>query len=619
MDSTYIKLVRLYDESVQSALSKQVRDVSSKYAGGIMDASGIPRPNHGGTPSVMACWACALVNPESRYYHDAELLAAFDLAADFMLNRQHADGTVSLGSTNFNSPPDTGFVVGGVAQMYQLLSRHGWPDIQPSAAKLKLFLERTLPAMLTGGCHTPNHRWVLTAALSLLYEIFPLPELAARAEEWLAEGLDITVDGEWTERSNGIYNAVSDIALYHTGRVLHRPELLEAVRRNLRMMVYLVHPSGEIVTDYSGRQDFGHTYRPATYFLSYRLMAAHDRDPLFAAMADYAGSFIQGTEGVNNNALLQLLLYPKETDISGLERASLPDRYVKLINGSHTAEEHLKRIESVGHHMKIQHSSMHLAFGAPIVRIRDGETSVTVMTRTPSFFSLRHGKVRLLGVKLSTSFSPGIVKFEELICEGNGYKLGVTMEKGYNGPIPKEKLLPQESFGEQAAAASGAQSMPEASGESRMPPDASHERQLSSGAAGAQGEPSPWYLLPHQHRPLTHVQTHRLTAELMPEDSGWRMRIVSDEREDVLTQLTFILGAEGELQGEGLAAAGEGRYMLQSGTARYTAGGDALEISPGAYEHFVAELRDDSHPAGCQYVHLNWVTPFDKTVAVRLR
>ncbi|MCS7459116.1 hypothetical protein N0M98_03090 [Paenibacillus doosanensis] len=576
MEPTYKRLVQLYDEVTQSTLSKQVKDASSKYAGGIMDASGIPRPNHGGTPSFMACWACALVNSDSRYYHDPELLAAFELAADFMLNRQHADGTVSLGSTNFNSPPDTGFVVGGVTQMYRLLLGHGWADSEPAAGKLRLFLERTIPAMLTGGCHTPNHRWVLTAALSLLYEIFKLPELAARAEEWLAEGLDITEDGEWTERSNGIYNAVSDIALYHTGRVLNRPELLEAVRRNLRMMVYLVHPSGEIVTDYSGRQDFGHSYDLATYFLSYRFMAAHDRDPLFAAMADSAGSRIRGPEGVNNNALMQLLLYPEETNIDGLERAPLPDRYVQVINGSHPVREHLEAAHSVGHHMQIRHSSMHPAFGAPLVRIRDRETSATVMARTPSFFSLRHGGVRLLGVKLSTSFSPGVVKFEELEAREHGYTLSVTMEKGYTGPIPRS-LLPE--------------------GRERM---------------------SPWYLLPHQHRPSTHVQTHRLTAELTPGASEWTLRVVSDEREDVLTQLTFILGPEGELAGEGLEPVGEGRYMLKHGTARYASGGHALELAPGCCEHFVTEVREDSHPAGCRYVHMNWVTPFDKTVTIRL-
>ncbi|OXM82533.1 hypothetical protein [Paenibacillus rigui] len=530
MEAVYERLVLLYDEVTESTLGKQVRTSGSKYAGGIMDDSLIPRPNHGGTPSVMACWACALVNPASKYYRDAAVLSALELAADFMLNRQHADGTISLGSTNFNSPPDTAFVVGGVTQIYKLLSSQDWPDVRPAAEKLRLFLERTIPAMLTGGCHTPNHRWVLTAALSLLYEIFGLPEL------------------------------------------------LEAVRRNLRMMVYLVHPSGEIVTDYSGRQDFGHTYSMATYFLAYRLMAALDRDPLFAAMADYAGSFIQGTEAVNNNALLQLMVYPQQTDLSGLERASLPDRYVKAINREHPMEEHLDRIDSIGHHMKIEHSSMHLAFGAPVVRIREQDTSVTLMTRTPSFFSMRHGAVRLLGVKLSSAFSPGVVKFDSLVLEDGVYKLGITMEKGYTGPIPRQ-LLPERE---------------------------------------GQASGSPWYLLAHQHRPVTHLQTHRLTAELTPGESEWSIKISSDEREDVATQLTFILGVEGTLSGEGVNQAEHSRYFLKSGKARYEAGGEAIEISSGAWEHGVPTLRNDDHPAGCRYVHVNLITPFERTFTVRL-
>lgn len=577
MDATYKQLVHINDEHTAAMLQRQVLDPTSKYVGGIIDETGIARVNHLSTPNVLAVWASALVNPDSRYYHDGTLLSAFDKAADFILNRQHADGTISLGSTNYNSPPDTAFVVGGITQVYQLLEAHDWAAVKPASAKLKLFLERTIPAMLTGGCHTPNHRWVITAALSLLYEIFQIPELIARADEWLAEGMDITHDGEWTERSNGIYNAVSDIALYHTGRVLNRPELLECVRRNLRMMVYLIHPSGEVVTDYSGRQDFGQTFDMATYFLIYRLMAAHDKDSLFAAMSDYAGTFIKRTEAVNNNALLGLLLYP-EADISGLERTPLPDRYVQVINEHHPINEHLAQIDGVGHHMKIEHSSMHLAFGAPLVRIRELDQSVTIMPQTPSFFSLRHGKVRLLGIKLSTSFSPGIVKFAHLTAEEGVYKLGIVLEKGYNGPIPRQFL-------------------PESAERSTL---------------------SPWYLLPHQHRPMTHLQTLELQAEITQGDGEWTIRILSDEREDVFTQLSFIFGDEGTVSGSDLVEAEAGKYFLKNGSMKYAVDEDAIEISTGAYEHLLPALREDQHPTGCKYVHVNLVTPFDRTFTVRL-
>ena len=53
------------------------------------------------------------------------------------------------------------------------------------------------------------------------------------------------LDGEWTERSNGIYNVVSDVMLIHAARLLKRPELLVPVRANLKMMTYLVHPDGK--------------------------------------------------------------------------------------------------------------------------------------------------------------------------------------------------------------------------------------------------------------------------------------------------------------------------------------------------------------------------------------
>lgn len=578
MDFIYKQLVERNDDLAAAAQGKQVLDPASKYYGGVIDETGIARANHHSTPVYIAAWSAALVNPDSKYYHSESLAASLDLAAAFMLNRQHADGTISLGSTNYNSPPDTGFVVGGVTQIYQLLAGHDWAVVKSIAAKLKLFLERTIPAMLTGGCHTPNHRWVITAALAQLYDIFKKPELLARADEWLAEGLDITADGEWTERSNGIYNAVSNIALYHTARVWNRPELLESVRRNLRMMVYLVHPSGEVVTDYSGRQDFGQTYDMATYYTIYRLMAAHDQDPVFAAMCDYAGTFIKHPDGVNNNALLHVLLYPEVGEaIRDLERAELPDHYACILNQHHPMNEHLSLIEAVGHHLKIQHSSMHLTFGAPVVRIREMDKSVTIMPQTPSFFSLRHGKARLLGIKLSTSFSPGIVKFDHLNVEDGIYRLGVTMEKGYNGPIPQQHL-----------------------------------------PLSAKGSVSPWYLLPHQIRPMTHLQTHELQVEIKQEASDWTIRIHSDEREDVFAQLTFILGNEGVVDGGDLQDAGEGKYFLKNGAMTYSVDEDRIEISPGAFEHLQPILREDQHPAGCQYVHVNLVTPFDRTFTVRL-
>ena len=66
----------------------------------------------------------------------------------------------------------------------------------------------------------------------------------------------------------------------------------------------------------------------------------------------------------------------------------------------------MNQMGNVGHHGHISYSRMHTDFGAPVARIRDGETSVTLMTEVPPFFALRHGKVRLLAVQLASYFNP---------------------------------------------------------------------------------------------------------------------------------------------------------------------------------------------------------------------
>ena len=52
-----------------------------------------------------------------------------------------------------------------------------------------------MPGMLKGGFHTPNHRWVLSAALSLSLELFPDMDGLEVVEQYLAETIDINADG----------------------------------------------------------------------------------------------------------------------------------------------------------------------------------------------------------------------------------------------------------------------------------------------------------------------------------------------------------------------------------------------------------------------------------------
>ncbi|WP_433619663.1 hypothetical protein [Paenibacillus cellulositrophicus] len=578
----YEQLVGINDRCVEESLSRQVLDEGSRYHGGVTDpVNGIAWASHGGTPMVMALWAAALINPDSRYYHNEELLSRLEYGAEFLLRFQHADGSISPGWTNMHSPPDTAFVAGGLAQVHELLEAHleGWEQLEKAAGLIRLFLTRTAPVLLTGGCHTPNHRWVLTAALGFLYRLTGKEELKDRAEAWLAEGMDCTEDGEWTERSNGIYNGVSDIVLYYAAEQLNRPELLEPVRRNLRMMAYLIHPDGEVVTDYSGRQDYGVRHDLSGYFLISRLMEHMDRDPLFAALADAAGQAIVHPGWLPNNAMIGYLRYPQLRE-RRVQPSPLPDRYRVMINRHFDRGQYLRQLESAGHYGRIYHSRLHTDFGAPVGRQRDGQTSLTVMAETDSFLSLRHGAVRLLGVRLASSFEPGYVKMNTLEELPDGYRLAGDEAKGYYGPLPRT-ALPQTAAG---------------------------------------GGTSPWYLLPHHLREMTHEQHHRAEADLTADEEGFRLRVQCREPEGMMTQISFVFGGETAFAGEGLFPADESGGVLfwKQGGVRCSAGTDWIEMEGGQHGHWAKALNNTGFPAGCRTLVVNLMTPYDWTFTLRL-
>lgn len=620
-EAVYGKLVHMNDEQVGIVLRQQVNDPGDRNDGGVvLGLYGVSTASHVGTASCMAAMAAALAAPQSGYYRSAELLSALDRTADFMLRRQHGDGTISLGGTNFNSPPDTGFVINGMAQIYWLLQgvaegagtagaagaggesgqagttgvvrefgeagKAGISGVAGTAAKVKLFLERTIPAMLTGGCHTPNHRWVLVAALSALYRIFGLESLVRRADEWLAEGLDGTNDGEWTERSNGIYNTVSNIMLIYAADRLNRPELLDSVRRNLNMMAYMIYEDGEVITDYSGRQDLGARHDLSEYFLCYRLMADRDRNPLFASMYDLSAKTMNRLGPVNNHALLGWLLFPCGA-IDEIARAPLPDRFRRVFNSDYPIRENLARMEDAGHHGKISHSSMHTAFGSPVMRWREGELGATAMTRASSFFSLRYGDVRLAGISLFTLFSPGVADMEEFAETASGCRMGKTMEKGYYGPLAKEHL-----------------------------------------PASASEAVSPWYLLPHHLRPFTHAQKHTLETEIVRDGTDWLVRIRSDERQDAITQAVLYFRKDAALSVEdgenggsgangGLEQADGGVLLWKSGKLVCRSGDYGLELTGGKRDHLMALSAGVQTAGNVQAVVVNLLTPFDHTIRIR--
>lgn len=175
---------------------------------------------------------------------------------DHLEQRQGPTGLFSS-SSNIASPPDSAFSITDALLTLELL--HG-PVASTAATadlanRLRAIVVTALPALRTGGVHTPNHRWELAAVLAGAGRLLAEPTATARAQQWLAEGVDLDADGLYSERSPNYAAAVSNPALLLLARYLDRPDLGEVVHHNLHAHLDLTSPSGLVETVHSRRQD----------------------------------------------------------------------------------------------------------------------------------------------------------------------------------------------------------------------------------------------------------------------------------------------------------------------------------------------------------------------------
>ncbi|CAL9357036.1 hypothetical protein SUDANB1_00581 [Streptomyces sp. enrichment culture] len=455
--------------------------------------------------------------PESALHGSGQAVAAATTQLRALRAAQTATGLFA-GGDNVQSPPDSGFTVNDVCDAHVLAAGAG-PELRDVTATLADIARAASGSLLTGGVHTPNHRWELCAALARLHRSFPDDRLLDRVEEWLAEGVDIDAEGLYSERSANYAAHVSNPSLLLLAGVLGRADLLDAVERNLATTLDLIRPDGTVETVLSRRQDQHQPFPLAPYLPHYRLLAIRTGRGDFSRAARLAAA-----GGIDDPDLLaETLLTPDLTRVLPAPAAeTLPrDRYLTTARlaarASATAHTVVYGGSDVPGHRRIRSG---LACNPTFLRLFAGDAVLDAVRLSRGFFDL--GPFRAATMQQSAA---------------SRYRLTETLTAAYYQPLAPDRRRDDGAY--------------------RM----ADEGRFSAAMA-------------FPERPRDEVShTTRVEVDLL--DDGADLRIdISGPRVPWALELTFRPG--GDL--EGAVPIGDGRWCLTTGPMTYRAGDDEIRV-----------------------------------------
>ncbi len=514
--------------------------------------------------SILAASYCY---PGSTYFHSSEIVSKLEILVLVLTRFQTADGTVNIG--NLESPPDTAFLLDLLVGGATLLAKDNFAALVNIKNEIRNIILKGGEALVTGGVHTPNHRWVVSAALAGLNALYPHQKYVDRIEDWLGEGVYIDTDGHYPERS-GIYSHVENQALITMGRLLNKPTLFEPVRKNLAMTWYYMEPNGDLVTTDSRRQDQYTGKTIVSFYLHYRYLAIRDCNSNFAAIT----RMIEGMEGFEKEILEKAFFNFLEEPLlqQTLPAATLP-------------AEHFQKLFTT----------------SSLLRIRKGDTTATLFggadwpiiiasgrSNSPNFFSYRKGKAILKYIRLSTGFfSMGYFYSNGIRQQGNKFILHNKLNVPYYQPLP-QKLRNNK-------------------GDYKLSPSVDDRF---------------WNKMDFTNRPVSNVKTQETTITLIEKGGRAELSFEVAGLPDVPVTIELCFMEGGTLTG--VMAAGNGNHFLENGNGEYEYGGDKISFGPGAITH-----KNITAPEGERYsthfgtlrtegmhVYLTGKTPFKHTLVI---
>lgn len=203
------------------------------------------------------------------------------------------------------------------------------------------------------------------------------------------------------------------------------------------------------------------------------------------------------------------------------------------------------------------------------VRIRKGPLSATVLAADRSrFFTLRNGEVVVNAVRFASAFF------------GKGQFASPAL-KDYKGVIELEQQLTAQYY------------------QPLEPP-----RRVNADE----------YRSTVNDRRRTEVCRLRQSATLVQTANGFQLRIRAEGTQNVPLAVEINFRDGGKLDGVTPVPTVSEAYVLSSGTASYSVGGDVIRFGPGMAEHMYTQVRGAEPKLPGPSVYITGLTPFDRTI-----
>ena len=354
-------------------------------------------------------------------YRDEKILETVDLILDGGERLIHDDGTVDLHMTNYHDPSYCGFSIhdhlGPMLDVIKKYTLHT-PLEDKIEARITSIITRMGKAMEDLGFHTPNHRWVISAALAYVYKFTGDEKARETIDKFLWEGVDCDEYGEYTERSTGIYNEICNKAFLHLAHTTGDMKFLEYPIRNMHLMRSFYEPDNTLCTMNSMRQDRGKTTIPADFYYSiYLPLALYTKDPEFAYYSDLFLKHVMG-EAIKSEAPFAYRDAEK--------------MYWLLMN-----EDWQTGFEDIPSYLPDRDISIYLP-NSGIARIYEKGATVTVLkSNNPDFFKLQTGKYSISARFAGSFFGSPHAQFrpKEMEKTESGFRLISNERAGYRSQL----------------------------------------------------------------------------------------------------------------------------------------------------------------------------------------